>query len=392
MKTSPKSLMNQINATVSKINSLAQAISNNKINVFYNPEGPIERFTPAELGFIKTSSWLFCTYYEIGKIGVKFLMTKIDNYGLDRTDKLFNDYELSRLESLGKEIIDDLSGLSDIARSKLKDFGIRAISDFENVTFQQLLEIKGFGLKSLKKLVAAVKKENLEIDNSFYPDHTIEGKTRQHYCLVRDLRTYLQHHLKFSSDHDFQVKQSVHQWFSNKCGTRIPSEDGEWEECLIALLNEAVSSTDQMFNCIKLIEKDEGKRQIIRAWSKRLSRFLNTYEMDEVVKVAAEDMGRHINVVEFRKRFYSTWLEQLRFTDLESDVKKMARRLVEVTLLNETENVMPLSGGDIIQEFEIVPGPDVGELLKKARKLFDSNSNLTKEDILSALSKEDEKR
>jgi hypothetical protein len=61
----------------------------------------VKSITPAELGFMKISSWLYAQYYESGKIGVKFLIDRFEDYGIDSNSQFKNHYYcIGRLRTL----------------------------------------------------------------------------------------------------------------------------------------------------------------------------------------------------------------------------------------------------------------------------------------------------
>jgi hypothetical protein len=78
------------------------------------------RFEPPELGFLRSVSWLFVLYYESGKVGVGFLVDRLDSYGLD------TDGRMSRHPSVVQHLRTSLQHNLDL--SKPRDSGIQAAS------------------------------------------------------------------------------------------------------------------------------------------------------------------------------------------------------------------------------------------------------------------------
>jgi hypothetical protein len=83
----PESLMYQILRLKEEIDDVASKL--NEINgVFGAISLGIPKFTPSELGFLRTVSWLWVLYYEAGKVNVNFLTERFSAYNLDSDEKL----------------------------------------------------------------------------------------------------------------------------------------------------------------------------------------------------------------------------------------------------------------------------------------------------------------
>jgi hypothetical protein len=82
-------------------------------------------------------------------------------------------------------------------------------------------------------------------------------------------------------------------------------------------------------------------------------------------------MGReNIDVPRFRNRYYDRWTRELAVQQGSYDFEVEGRKLIEQALLTEMTPVLPITGKDIIDEFNLSPGPQVGDLLRLARKLY----------------------
>lgn len=62
--------------------------------IFGESEFNIPNFTNSELGFIKTVSWLYIHYYELGKVDVNFLLLKFKVYSIDPKEEHSAHYDL----------------------------------------------------------------------------------------------------------------------------------------------------------------------------------------------------------------------------------------------------------------------------------------------------------
>jgi len=102
----------------------------------------------------------------------------------------------------------------------------------------------------------------------------------------------------------------------------------------------------------------------------------------------AKDMGReNIDAIRLRNRFYYKWREELRLLHGTYDFKVEARKLIEHVLLIETTPVLPLTGRDIMNEFNVPRGKLVGELLKKANTYYGEGVHI-RDDLIQKLREE----
>src|SRR6266581_7839188 len=83
MSTKAQSLMFSILILVEEINRVASRINEGKEDVFGVISLPMPKFTPPELGFIRTTSWLYVLYFEAGRVSVQFLFERFSAFGLD---------------------------------------------------------------------------------------------------------------------------------------------------------------------------------------------------------------------------------------------------------------------------------------------------------------------
>jgi hypothetical protein len=200
----------------------------------------------------------------------------------------------------------------------------------------------------------------------------VDGKNTAHLSLTQKMRTYLQHNLAPSEPTNRQAQDECESWFFEQCGTAIPGKDGQWEKCLITLLLEALSFSENLLSCIRSIEEDDSRDQIAREWDSRRRRYHPPHEFDRIIEIAAADMGRdHVDAVRLRKRFYDKWIKDLGSLDDEYDFLTEARKLIEHVLLLETVPVLPITGDDIMARFGIAPGPQIREWLERARTLYE---------------------
>lgn len=251
--------------------------------VFLDVSLDMPKLAPAELGLLRTVSYFYVLYFEVGKVDIDFLKARFSVYQLDH-----------------------------------------------------------------------------------------HGQLQQHPILINKLRTYFQHNLNPSSPRDRGIQGHCEAWFKQQCGTSEPYGEDHWHHCLLGFLQEAHLFFKTLSSCIREIEQDESREQIVQQWEIRRSRYHPPHQFDGLISKVAADMGREaLDSVVLRKRFYDKWTQELQMLRGDYDFEIEARKLIEHALLHETKRVLPVTGRDILSEFEnIEPGPKVAELLDLASQLY----------------------
>lgn len=207
-----------------------------------------------------------------------------------------------------------------------------------------------------------------------------------HLDLVAKLRTYSQHNLDSQKPHDRGVQDGCERWFEGICGSRVPGTEDQWQRCLTGLLRAAAAFLSALVAVLRGIETDGSRDAIIDEWVMKLERFHPPQQFDELIIVVCREMGRDaIDPVTLRRRFYDKWTAELHLLGPKYDFSVEARKLIEHALLTATVLVLPITGADVMRRFDIPPGPQVGSLLERARRLYDEKPCSAKE-LLERLS------
>lgn len=206
-----------------------------------------------------------------------------------------------------------------------------------------------------------------------------------HLKVIQNLRTYLQHNLNPLLSHDEKILHGCQDWFERSCGTRLPHSDAEWTTCLVALLQCSLTYMKALERCMRAIERDDARTQLLDEWKIRESRLIPPHKFDEVIDTVAKDFGRdNLDAPRLRKRYLDKWNKALDALQWPFDIDHELRKLIEHTLLNDSAPVLPLTGVDIMSTFAIPPGPDVARILDIAREEF-TNKPCTKGQLLERL-------
>lgn len=200
-----------------------------------------------------------------------------------------------------------------------------------------------------------------------------DGKTGRHLQEIASLRTHLYHSLDPRSKHDTVIQQTCDRLFLSYCNTAVPTKEVQWESCLIGLLKDCIKFLEGIRDCIRAIEQDETQTEILQEWEFRRNRYHPPHEFDKVIGITAADIGfDNIDIQRFRNRHYDQWCRELDQLS-EYQFQQEARKRIERDLLSEMENLLPIDGHDIMEAFNIPPGPKIREFLAKARELHASS-------------------
>jgi hypothetical protein len=193
-----------------------------------------------------------------------------------------------------------------------------------------------------------------------------------HVEAVRCLRTELHHNLGFA-DSDLTARTAAAGWRRNACGTALPQTQDHWRACYKRIVEDAHTFLDGVDTVVRRLESDgDGAQQYIEDWLRRLNRNWAAPAFDELIDNAKYHLAREaLNTVAFRNRHVDKWRRHLELLDAGFDFKFEATRLIESTLLDEDSTVLPITGRDVIESLGVTPGPDVGTLLKEARRHFE---------------------
>ena len=212
-----------------------------------------------------------------------------------------------------------------------------------------------------------------------------DGNNHRHYEVLGRLRTYLQHNLNLDSTRDVETQQICEEWFARACGSAIPGNDNEWNDCLTRILEDSVAFLAATIDCIRAMERDESSKLFVEQWTVRLHRYHPKHEFENLVSIVMHDVGQDsLDPIRLTERYYDKWSQNLRFRTEDYIFIEDARRLIEQTIINEAELPPPTSGTDIMRELGIPPGPEVGRLLRKAKALYDANP-CTSEELIDRL-------
>lgn len=187
----------------------------------------------------------------------------------------------------------------------------------------------------------------------------------EHIESVRCLRTELHHNLGYDGG-DVFTRQKSEAWKRVACGSALPTNQSEWDQCYNKLLSDSVSLLDQIVGVLKLIEKLDGDEQseILKEWIFRLNKSFKGADFDPIIEDVKFRLGRPaLKTVAFRNLNLEKWKKSLLLLEDGFDFSEEATKLIEQSMLEDQAIAMPITGKELMEILNIPEGPQVGKLL-----------------------------
>ena len=192
-------------------------------------------------------------------------------------------------------------------------------------------------------------------------------------ALVHDLRTWSFHNLGFVSDRDRDISRRVRRWFIDTCGDCPPTNRQGWRQCFLALCKEVHCTVEHCQGAMTtvLLAEDDGEAST-RDLRRRIDRAWPAVEFHKIIGDAAVRLGVPIDSPKFCGGRLSTWRTYLESLPNGADLESEMLRVMERDLLAHAEDVLPIDGRDVMAKLNLIPGPDVGRALRRARVMLRS--------------------
>lgn len=202
-----------------------------------------------------------------------------------------------------------------------------------------------------------------------------------HFKIVHSLRTELQHLLDYTSEYPMHNGR----WYARCCNVSIPRSDEQWEQCNKTLLAEAKIFFEVIHNCLSRIDRSSLKENFLAEWRLKLDRYIPPHKIDCEILRIANDMGcESVDALKVRRVNLDKWKKELSLLSFDADIMMELRSMIEHTLITDVFQRLPITGHDIIREFEISPGPQVKDLLEMATHKY-QEKRMSKKNLLDWL-------
>jgi hypothetical protein len=198
-----------------------------------------------------------------------------------------------------------------------------------------------------------------------------------HRNIVHNLRTILQHNINTNNREDIAKQNNCYRWLEDILGREYdpfnhwPSTDEDWNTLLVRLLNDSNKLFDICYQAICSIKTDEFSEDLINLWISRNRMNYSRIDWENILNIVARDLGmEYYRLGDLSNKYLQKWNKQIAMVRDDFDFKYEARRIIELSIINDNNLPLPLTGEDIIKELNIPPGPKVREKLNIAQKIF----------------------
>ncbi|WP_153304463.1 HD domain-containing protein [Desulfosudis oleivorans] len=223
-----------------------------------------------------------------------------------------------------------------------------------------------------------------------------EESIQRHMKCIHDFRTCCQHNLKQESKEDIAKEARCLEWirfhindFSNTSIWIPPSESEIWSQLLHSLFTETYNFLNILSKTTKEIVKDVLAQDTFEILLSRIEKFFHAHEWDRIVRDVINDLGmEYLDISNLRSRHFEKWNKQLSILSSRVNIQEEARKIVEHTIIKDSNIPLPITGRDIIAVLNIPPGPEIRAKLKEAEELF-FKSPCGREELLAQLKSEE---
>ncbi len=216
---------------------------------------------------------------------------------------------------------------------------------------------------------------NLEYDN-----------TKFSISLIHDLRTYKSHTLDKVKSHDKDVIDRIEKWHFRLTGSKKISDEN-YIVCSNQLIDLVEGVIDTILVCIKKIELDERKEQLIREMLMAKENYCPDFYIESQFNSVMTAVGLKADAYILTKTYGKTIRDKMKlFSSLpKGEHEEKIGLLIEQILFSKDINICPLGGEKIMSEFGLTPGKELGELKRKAIELSREDPYCSAEQLLTLL-------
>lgn len=211
-------------------------------------------------------------------------------------------------------------------------------------------------------------------------------KVKSSIALLHDLRTYKSHTLDKVKLHDKNVIERIEKWHFRLTGRKKLS-DADYLICSNELIDLVESILDAMLYCIRKIEVDSRKDQMIREMLMAKESYCPDFYIESQFNVVMASLGLKADAHTLTKTYGKTIRDKMKlFSSLPAEEHEgKIGLLLEEILFSKDINICPLGGKRIMSEFGLVPGKELGDMKRKAIELSQEDPYRSEEQLLIML-------
>lgn len=192
--------------------------------------------------------------------------------------------------------------------------------------------------------------------------------SKQHKELINSLRTYFFHFLSNKRKNDNDKKRDVTFFYFEVCGQELPIDDEDWKKCVCKIIEEANTFLSNIILCIK----NSDKLLLKKEWLSNKTRELPVQELKDSIKnyIIIYDIRIECNSYYQRiekhltKEFKQVSHNNLQYKQIMEHMDNFIGNLIE----KRTEVPPLISGKDLLNRFDIEPGPKMKEMINYANR------------------------
>lgn len=204
--------------------------------------------------------------------------------------------------------------------------------------------------------------------------------------LLHDLRTYKSHTLDKKKAHDKAIIENVERWYFQIVGKKkISIED--IEVCSKQLNNLVHIIIEAFIKCTNCIAVDPKRNQVIEEMVFAKDGYYPDYYIETQFNQVMSKLQFPADAHVLTKKYANSIREKMKiYQTLEKEERELKIKLrIEEILFSEKLGICPLSAENIMEEFDLKPGRELGDLKRTAIELAHENPYITKEELLKKL-------
>lgn len=200
-----------------------------------------------------------------------------------------------------------------------------------------------------------------------------------HVGAVASHRTLLHHNVGGEAERGDRTRLRCEAWFGVACSKPEPDDQNGWWLALNALLNEARLALETAEATLRRLHFDTASPDWVARWRLARDKELDDGELDGRIASLARQMGvGPLRTPEFRRRFRSGWVQQVRLCPA-TEISGVLDRAIVRDLLTYGQRQHPLLPSEVMTHLSIAAGPLVGEAMRLALRLHADNPCPTSE-------------
>lgn len=213
---------------------------------------------------------------------------------------------------------------------------------------------------------------------------------RAHIEIIHHLRTWAFHSLGLDDSRDRELSRKVHVWFYDTCGKYPPNSEDEWRKCFRRLCEILLAlSRHSMHVATPLCtEGDPDREAILDAFRRQISRDWAPKDFDDLLTAACLRLGiSGLDKTKFRNQRLKEWQQLVREYPDETTMRDAVVRRIEKDLLDHARQMLPISSIEIMEAFELGPGPQLLRAIRIAHASFEAGV-VSRRELLDCINRE----